>query len=72
LVTIHDHVLTFSNDALKNYSMGFDPRPDRTFANAHVDVGGDIVTIRGRIAAGVLDADVTNPPCEHHWRLEKQ
>ncbi|HET8637694.1 MAG TPA: hypothetical protein VFL96_12675 [Acidobacteriaceae bacterium] len=71
-VTIHGQVLTFTNSALKNYPMSFDPHPDGTFANTHVDIEGDIVDIRGRIEGGVLNADVINPPCEHHWRLEKK
>jgi hypothetical protein len=71
-VTIHDGVLTFTNSALQNYAIGFDPHPDGTFTETHVDAGGDIVEIQGRITGGVLNADVTNPPCEHHWRLEKK
>ena len=71
-VTIHGDVLAFTNSALQNYAIGFDPQPDGTFTDTHVDIGGDVVDIRGRVADGVLDADVTNPPCEHHWRLEKK
>jgi len=71
-VTIHDGVLTFTNSALHNYAMAFDLEPDGTFTETHVDVGGDVVDIRGRISGGVLEADVDNPPCEHHWRLKKK
>jgi hypothetical protein len=71
-VTIQDGVLTFTNSALQNYAIGFDPHPDGTFTETHVDAGGAIVEIRGRIAGGVLNADVANPPCEHHWRLERK
>jgi hypothetical protein len=71
-VTINDGALTFTNSALQNYAIGFDPHPDGTFTETHVDIGGDIVEIHGRITGGVLNADVTNPPCEHHWRLEKR
>jgi hypothetical protein len=60
-VTIEDHVLTFTNSALKNFAIGFDPHPD-----------GTTVEIQGRITGAVLNADVTNPPCEHHWRLGKK
>jgi len=71
-VIIHDGVLTFTNSALQKFAIGFDPQPDGTFTDTYVDAGGDIVEIRGRIAGNVLNADVTNPPCEHHWRLEKK
>jgi hypothetical protein len=70
--TIHGETLTFTNSSLRNYAIGFHPRPDGTFRIAHADMGGAIVDIRGRIAEGVLDAEVTNPPCEHHWRLDKK
>jgi hypothetical protein len=71
-VTIHNGVLTFTNSALQNYAIGFDPHPDGTFTETHVDIGGDIVEIQRRILGGVLSADVTNPPWVHHWRLEKK
>jgi hypothetical protein len=71
-VAINGGVLTFTNTALQNYAMGFDPQPDGTFTETHVDAGGRIVEIRGRITGGVINADVTNPPCEHHWRVEKK
>jgi hypothetical protein len=71
-VTIQDHVLTFTNSALKNFAIGFDPHPDGTFTETYVDSGGDTVEIQGRITGAVLNADVTNPPCEHHWRLGKK
>jgi hypothetical protein len=38
-VTIHDGVLTFTNSALQNYAIGFDPHPDGTFTETHVDIG---------------------------------
>lgn len=71
-VTIHGGVLTFTNSALQNYAMAFDPHPDGTFSEAHVDVGGDVVEVQGSIAGGVLNADITNPPCQYHWRLTKK
>jgi hypothetical protein len=30
------------------------------------------VSMQGRITGDVLDADVSNPPCEHHWHLKKR
>jgi hypothetical protein len=73
-VTIHGDTLTFTNSAVKNYAINFDfaLKPDGTFDETHVDVGGNLVEIQGRIAGGVLEGDVNNPPCEHHWRLEKK
>jgi hypothetical protein len=71
-VTIRDHTLTFTNSAVQNYVIPFDPKPDGTFDETHMSVGGDIVAIEGRIAGGALDAEVNNPPCLHHWWLEKK
>ena len=71
-VTISGEVLTFTNSQLQNYPLAFDPHPDGTFIQQHVELGGTVVDIRGRITGRVLDADVTNPPCEHHWRVERK
>jgi hypothetical protein len=71
-VTIHGETLTFTNSALKNYTIAFYPRPDGSFVETHVDEGGDTVEIRGHIIEDVIEADVYNPPCEHHWRLKKK
>jgi hypothetical protein len=30
------------------------------------------VRIRGRVIGDVIEADVTNPPCEHHWRVTRE
>jgi hypothetical protein len=65
--TIHERVLIFTNSALQNQPLSFDPRPDGTFHLTHVDVGGGYV-----VTGGVLTADVNNPPCEHHWEMEKK
>jgi hypothetical protein len=70
-VTIGDGALTFTNSALKNYAIGFDPRPDGSFHQLSVELDGGVVDIRGRIVGNALDADVTNVPCVHHWHLEK-
>lgn len=37
----------------------------------HTDIGGASELIQGRIVGDVLEADVSNGPCEHHWRLTK-
>jgi hypothetical protein len=52
--------------------MAFYPRQDGAFGSTYTDEGGDVVRIRGRIVGDVIDADVDNPPCEHHWHLKKQ
>jgi hypothetical protein len=70
-VTIRGEALTFTNSALKNFLIAFNPHQDGSFSQVYVDVGGDAVTIQGRIASGVLDADVANAPCEYHWHLKK-
>jgi hypothetical protein len=70
-VTVKDGTLTFTNSALKHFAIGFDPRPDGSFGAIYQDVGGDAVTIRGRIVGNTLDADVTNGSCKHHWHLQK-
>jgi hypothetical protein len=70
-VTIHGGALTFTDSALHDYSIGFDPRPDGSFILISTGLRGAGVLIQGRIVGDVLDADVTNGPCEHHWHLTK-
>jgi hypothetical protein len=70
-VTIHGGALTFTDSALHDYSIGFDPRPDGSFGLISTGLSGAGVLIQGRIVGGVLDADVSNGPCEHHWHLTK-
>jgi len=71
-VTIHGETLTFTNSALKKFIIGFDPRQDGSFHEIHTEEGGATVDIVGRIDGDVIDADVTNPPCEQHWHLKKE
>jgi hypothetical protein len=71
-VVIKTGTLTFTDSALKNYTIGFDPHPDGSFNQLRVYIGGSVVDIHGRIVGDTLDADVTNSPCEHHWHLEKK
>jgi hypothetical protein len=79
--TIKGDVLTFTNSRLHNFSIGFAIDPDGSFKliNAGVgslvydeDGGGSTVTIQGHIKGNVIDADVVNGPCTHHWHLTKQ
>jgi hypothetical protein len=69
--TIHGGALTFTDSALRGYSIGFDPRHDGSFDLISTGISGGGVLISGRIVGGVLDADVTNGPCEYHWHLTK-
>ena len=69
-VTIHGERLTFTNGVLEKYTMPFYPGSDGSFGQTHTE-GSYVVRHRGRIIGDVLDADVTNPPCEHHWHLKK-
>jgi hypothetical protein len=71
-VTIHGETLTFTSSALKNYTVAFFPRSDGSFVETHVDQGGDTVEIRGHIIGDAIEADVNNPPCEHHWNLKRK
>jgi hypothetical protein len=71
-VIIKTGTLTFTDSALENYTIGFDPHPDGSFNQLHVDIGGSVVDIHGRIVGDTLDADVTISSCQHHWHLEKK
>jgi hypothetical protein len=71
-VTIRGEALTFTNSALRNFVMGFEPHPDGSFGGISTGGRGGAVLIQGRIVGNVLDADVTDGPCEHHWHLTKQ
>src|SRR5215471_12676436 len=70
-VTIHGETLTFTNSALKNFLQPFFPGQDGSFGQTYTDAGGAAVHYHGRIVGDVMDVDVTNPPCEHHWHLKK-
>jgi hypothetical protein len=71
-VTIHGEALTFTNSVLRNFTMGFEPHPDGSFRDISAGMEGGSVIIEGRIVGDVLDADVVNGSCEHHWHLTRQ
>jgi len=71
-VTVHGETLSFTHSALRKFVIGFDPHPDGLFHEIYSDEGGATVNIVGHITGDVLEADVTNPPCEQHWHLKRQ
>jgi hypothetical protein len=71
-VTIHGETLTFTNSILKKFTIAFYPNRDGSFGQIYVDEGGHTVNIKGRVTGDVIEADVTNPPCEHHWHMQKE
>ncbi|HEU0156962.1 MAG TPA: hypothetical protein VFQ82_12890, partial [Stellaceae bacterium] len=48
-VTIVGETLTFTNNALRKYTMHFDPSPDGSFGETHVGEGGSFAHYHGRI-----------------------
>ena len=69
--TIHGETLTFTNSALKEFTMPFYPGQDGSFGETYTGEGGTTVHYKGRVIGDVIDADVTNPTCEHHRHLKK-
>jgi len=68
-VTIHGDTLSFTDSALRNVVIGFEPQQDGSFTRIYT--GGATVLIEGRIVKDLMEADVTNGPCQHHWSLKK-
>jgi hypothetical protein len=71
-VTIHGETLSLTNSVVRNFVIGFNPHQDGSFHEIYTDQGGATVNIVGHITGNVLEADVTNPPCEQHWHLKKE
>jgi len=57
-VTINGETMTFTNSALKKYTMPFDPGADGSFGQTHTDESGGVVHYHGRITGDVIEADV--------------
>jgi hypothetical protein len=72
-ITINERTMTVTNRELKNFVIGFDPKPNGSFEKNYDDLGGSAL-IKGRVAGGSIDAEVTNyaTSCTHHWHLTKQ
>ena len=72
IITIHGKTLKFTNNKLKNFVISFYPRKDGSFRQSHIyNKQGSFVNIKGYVTGYLIEADVTNPPCEHHWHLTK-
>jgi hypothetical protein len=71
-VTIHGKMLSFTDSALTKFPIGFYPSQDGSFGEISTGERGDTVQIRGRVVGDVIEADITNPPCEYHWHLKKK
>jgi hypothetical protein len=69
---IYGETLTFTNRSLLSKTIMFAPHQDGSFGEISAGAGGSAVLIRGPITGTVIDADVTNGPCEHHWHLTKR
>jgi hypothetical protein len=66
--------LTFTDSALKKMGIGFEPKPDGSFAQIYNGEGGATISIKGQVTGDTIDADVTNysTECTHHWHLRKE
>jgi hypothetical protein len=64
-VTIHRGTLTFTNSALQNFPQPFDHSPDAQFGETYTDREGAVVQLSWSYS-WIIDADVSNPPCEYH------
>jgi hypothetical protein len=73
-VTINGQRLTFTNSAVKNFGIGFDPGTDGSFEQIFSEKGETTVFITGHITGDAIDADVKNyvHGCTHHWHLTKE
>jgi hypothetical protein len=71
-VTIRGEMLSFTDSALNKFPIGFYPSQDGSFGGISSGEGGDAVQIHGRVVGDVIEADVTNRSCKHHWHLKKQ
>jgi hypothetical protein len=71
-LTIHGDTVTFIDRESEKFTQPFDPDQDGSFGETSNVEGGITVHYHGRIVGDVLDADVSNPPCEYHWHLKKK
>ena len=71
-VIIYGEMLSFTDSALRKFRVGFYPGQDGSFGEISVGEGDNAVQIRGRLVGDIIDADVTNGACKHHWHLKKE
>jgi hypothetical protein len=73
-IDVNGSELTFTDSALRTFTVEFNPRADGSFHTTYADYSGATVDIQGRAAGTVIDADVIDyaTRCEHHWHLEKK
>ena len=69
--TVRGETLTFTNNKLRGFIIGFEPHQDGSFSQVSTDLGGSTVVIEGHIVGDVLDADVTTSACQHHWHMKR-
>ena len=70
-VTVQDTIMLFTNSILHSFVLEFSPSPDGSFERTYISSAGHYVVIRGRIIGNLIEADVDNEPCSHHWRVKK-
>jgi hypothetical protein len=73
-VTITRDILKFTNGALQNFTLSFEPKEDGSFKETYDNISSSTVLVEGRIVGDTLDADVFNlsTNCKHHWHLTKE
>ena len=70
-VTIQDTIMLFTNGIWHSFVLELESNPDGSFERTYISAGGHYVVIHGRIMGNVIEADVENEPCSHHWRVRK-
>jgi hypothetical protein len=70
-VTIQSTMMLFTNSILHSFVLELVPNLDGSFEQTYISAGGQYIFIRGRIMGNVIEADVDNEPCGHHWRVKK-
>jgi hypothetical protein len=71
-VIIQGDTMSFTDRAFKKFAISFYPSQDGSFGEIYTGEGGGAVRIRGRVVGDVMEADVSNPPCNHHRHLKKE
>jgi len=63
--------INFHQQCFEQVQIAFYPRQDGAFGSTYASEGGAGVRIHGNIRGDLIEADITNPPCQHHWHLTK-